>query len=176
MTRDDTEKLFELLAIYFPNNQKARSKTQISAWHLLLEPYATDTVRQAVVEQLRENVNFPDPQKIAVRCEYISPREKKIDFVSDKLKRSESVRLRLVEEYHQRLRKGLTDCGVPDYDGAGVPYAKWRKEAEEAGIRFDLVLEEAMEATREWVKDRQAEQGLTLPQRNRLLEEGGVWR
>lgn len=153
MTREDTEKLFELLAIYFPNNQKARSKTQISAWHLLLEPYATDTVRQAVVEQLRENVNFPDPQKIAVRCEYISPREKEIDFVSDKLNRSESVHLLLVEEYHQRLRKVLTDFGVPDYDATGVSYVQWRKDAEAAGVRFDLVLEEAMEAVKECVKD-----------------------
>lgn len=73
MNRDEIDKLFELLRIYFPNDRKLKDERLKSAWLLLLEPYRPKTVRQAVVAALRENVNLPDPQKIAVRCQALEP-------------------------------------------------------------------------------------------------------
>ena len=75
LSRDEIGKLFELLRIYFPNAKKLGDERLKSAWLLLLEPYRPETVRQAVVAALRESVNLPDPQKIAVRCQALEPAE-----------------------------------------------------------------------------------------------------
>lgn len=65
MTKQDTENLFALLAIYFPNSKNVRNARLKSAWHLLLEPYSPADVKKAVVECLRESSYFPDPQSVA---------------------------------------------------------------------------------------------------------------
>ena len=78
MVREDIERLFELLKIYFPNSRKTGDKQLQSAWLRLLEPYSPETVQKAVTDALRGNVNFPDPQKIAVLCETAEPAPKEL--------------------------------------------------------------------------------------------------
>ena len=48
MTREDTDNLFKLLAIFRPNDPRAEDTTLKSAWALVLEPYAVEDVRAAV--------------------------------------------------------------------------------------------------------------------------------
>ena len=68
MTREDTDRLFELLSIYRPNDPHAQDKTLRSAWALVLEPYFVEDVRVAVAEYFRESKFWPDVTDIAVRC------------------------------------------------------------------------------------------------------------
>ena len=68
MTREDTDRLFELLSIYRPNDPHAQDKTLRSAWALVLEPYAPEDVRVAVAEYFRESKYWPDVTDIASRC------------------------------------------------------------------------------------------------------------
>lgn len=83
MVREDIERLFDLLKIYFPNSRKTGDKKLRSAWLRLLEPYSPDTVQKAVTEALRRNENFPDPQKIAVICEAAEPAAKEPTAAAD---------------------------------------------------------------------------------------------
>lgn len=78
MVREDIERVFALLKIYFPNSRKTGDKQLKSAWLRLLEPYSPETVQKAVTDALRGNVNFPDPQKIAVLCETAEPAPKEL--------------------------------------------------------------------------------------------------
>lgn len=68
MTREDTDRLFALLAIYRPNDPHAEDNTLRSAWALVLEPYAPDDVRAAVAAYFRESKYWPDVTDIASRC------------------------------------------------------------------------------------------------------------
>ena len=67
MTKEDIDRLFRLLEIYFPNSPKVRNNTLKSAWLLVLEPFDPSEVKKSLVSQLRESKFFPDPQSIAVR-------------------------------------------------------------------------------------------------------------
>lgn len=78
MVREDIDRLFDLLKIYFPNSRKTGDKQLQSAWLRLLEPYSPETVQKSVTDALRSNVNFPDPQKIAVLCETAEPAPKEL--------------------------------------------------------------------------------------------------
>lgn len=78
MDRTDIERLFNLLRIYFPNSRKTGDEKLKSAWLRLLEPYSSEVVQKAVTDALRGNVNFPDPQKIAVLCEAAEPAPKEL--------------------------------------------------------------------------------------------------
>ena len=68
MTREDTDRLFELLAIYRPGDPRAEDKLLRSAWALVLEPYAPEDVRAAVAEYFRACKYWPDVTDIASRC------------------------------------------------------------------------------------------------------------
>ena len=68
MTREDTERLFELLAIYRPNDPHLKDRALRAVWTLTLRPYAVDDVREAVASYFREQKYWPDPTDIAKRC------------------------------------------------------------------------------------------------------------
>ena len=68
MTRDDTDRLFELLRIFRPSDPKVDDKRLRSAWALVLQPYEVDDVRAAVADYFREEKYFPDVTDIARRC------------------------------------------------------------------------------------------------------------
>ena len=48
MTRKDIDNLFELLAIFRPNDPHANDSKLRAAWFLVLEPYEKAAVREAV--------------------------------------------------------------------------------------------------------------------------------
>ena len=68
MTREDTDNLFKLLAIFRPNDPRAEDTTLKSAWALVLEPYAVEDVRAAVAAYFREKKFWPDVTDISSRC------------------------------------------------------------------------------------------------------------
>ena len=49
LTREDTDKLFELFAFYRPKDPRLRDNALRAVWALTLAPYSVDDVREAVV-------------------------------------------------------------------------------------------------------------------------------
>ena len=68
MTREDTDKLFELFAFYRPKDPRLRDNALRAVWALTLAPYSVDDVREAVVSYFRTQKYWPDPTDISSRC------------------------------------------------------------------------------------------------------------
>lgn len=68
MTREDTDKLFDLFAFYRPKDPRLRDRAQRDGWAKALEPYALDDVREAAVDYFRTQKYWPDPTDITARC------------------------------------------------------------------------------------------------------------
>lgn len=68
MTREDVDRLFELLAIYRPGDRHLEEKRLRAAWLLVLEPYDPADVKLAVGAYFRASKYWPDPSDIAMRC------------------------------------------------------------------------------------------------------------
>lgn len=131
MVREDVERLFDLLKIYFPNSRKIGDKQLKSAWLRLLEPYSPETVQRAVTDTLRGNVNFPDPQKIAVLCEAVEPAPKELASPADHQRPYGNTDW--MAKYIRQTAAKLTgeDAGI--IHAAGL--LTWR-EAEARGVSF----------------------------------------
>lgn len=129
MTKEDIGHLFELLEIYFPNSRKTHDKVLKNAWLLLLEPFAPETVKTALVEQLQSNRNFPDPQAVAVRCREKVPKDMPL---VDQCVHSELKSIAWQTEWHKTLKeKGLPT--MRDALAQGMTLNQWRRLLEEAG-------------------------------------------
>lgn len=137
MTREDIERLFDLLKIYFPNSKKTGDKKLQSAWLRLLEPYSPETVQKAITDTLRGNVNFPDPQKIAVLCETVEPAPKELASTvdhqrtyGDKVWMAPHIR-KLAAEVTDEQADDIHDAGLMTWreaESAGVSFAEWTRE------------------------------------------------
>lgn len=58
MNRWDTDRLFTLLAQFYPNGRVTETKKK--AWALALEPYEYEAVKAAAVKYAAQNKYFPD--------------------------------------------------------------------------------------------------------------------
>lgn len=138
MTKEEIGKLFELLKIYFPNARKLEDERLKSAWLFLLEPYRPETVRQAVAAALRESTYFPDPQKIAVRCQALEPvqtpakeaepRGNGLDWMAPYVRK-------LAARCSEREEEQLHAAGCltwPEAEAAGMEFSAWSREYHQA--------------------------------------------
>lgn len=131
MVREDIERLFDLLKIYFPNSRKTGDKQLKSAWLRLLEPYSPETVQRAVTDTMRSNINFPDPQKIAVLCEAAEPAPKELASPVDRQRPYGNTAW--MAPYIRQMVAKLTDEDAETIHAAGL--MTWR-EAEAKGVSF----------------------------------------
>lgn len=60
MTRQDSNKILDLMAILCPRNKKYIDKKFAAAWILALAPYDYEAVKKAVVHYSRQKNFFPD--------------------------------------------------------------------------------------------------------------------
>lgn len=137
LTKEDVDNLFELLKLYFPNTQKVHSRVLKNAWHLLLEPYGPNDVKEALTAQLRENRNFPDAQAIAVKCSAFAVSTPETNAARcapptpAELKSHEKL-ISWQEQWHEELRQ----LGLPTLREAlerGTSPRDWRLQLEGAG-------------------------------------------
>lgn len=131
MVREDIERLFDLLKIYFPNSRKTGDKQLQAAWLRLLEPYSPETVQKAVTDALRGNVNFPDPQKIAVLCETAEPAPKELAAPVDYQRRYGETAW--MAPYISKMAANISREDAEEIHAAGL--LTWG-EAEKQGISF----------------------------------------
>lgn len=139
MTAEETDKLFQLLEIYFPNSPKVKSKKLKSAWLLVLEPYEPDEVKRALIEQLRESRFFPDPQAVAVRCKLPSLVEQPepADSVQEDYSREFNAMMAWLGPWHEEWTKKLHSLGLPtlgEARSAGMSVPEWNKLLDKSGV------------------------------------------
>ena len=61
MEKQDTQRLFNLIETIYPNaKQQPRTPADLEAWTLVLEPWAYEDVKKAVIVRARENRFYPD--------------------------------------------------------------------------------------------------------------------
>ena len=73
MTKNDVEKLFNLLDILHPAGKKPRDPATIAAWQMVLEPFDYDQVKQAAVTHARQNRYSPEPAEIVANIPVPEP-------------------------------------------------------------------------------------------------------
>ena len=59
MTKAERQKIYDLLAAYYPNSKMLNHKTA-TAWGLVLERYEYEPVKQSVIEYASHGKYFPD--------------------------------------------------------------------------------------------------------------------
>lgn len=129
MTREDTDRLFELIGIFRPSDPKLNDKRLRSAWALVLEPYDVDEVRAAVAEYFRTKKYFPDVTDISSRCR--QPEKPIRVQMPDEQKYMEKTK-KWADEWHRELReKGLPTLREAMAQGK-TPW-QWAQELERAG-------------------------------------------
>lgn len=64
MTRQDSNKILDLIAILCPRNKKYIDKKFAAAWMLALAPYEYEAVKKAVVHYSRHKNFFPDVSEL----------------------------------------------------------------------------------------------------------------
>ena len=136
MTLDETNKLFDLLALYRPGDKHLANKQLRALWQLTLAPYSPADVREAVADFFRESKFWPDVTDIAVRCPKLEkPEERKTNRDFDQ--RAWEL-YRPTRERWERLVKQRREAGLPgtirDAAAAGLSELEWTAELEKAGL------------------------------------------
>lgn len=134
MTRKDIDSLFELLAIFRPNDPRIRDGKLRAAWQLVLGPYERDAVREAVGAWFRKSGFWPDPSDIAQLCPPL-PQEPPEPAQPCPAQRALCARWREVVE---RRRQAGLPATVAEALGQGGSERDWFKRLEEAGLLLEL--------------------------------------
>lgn len=136
MTREDTDNLFKLLAIFRPNDPRSEDTTLKSAWALVLEPYAVEDVRAAVAAYFREKKFWPDVTDISSRCP--QPETPKTQSLPTPTARYIDPAVESLRERWQELRRQRRAAGVPgtweEAQKAGLTAATWYKLLEKNNL------------------------------------------
>ena len=132
MTREDTDRLFELIAVFRPADPKLKNRTLRAAWALVLEPYEVNDVRAAVADYFRTNKYFPDVTDISSRCR--QPEKPVRTWTPGGKERKDMDKtFAWAEEWHRELkRKGLPT--LRDAIAQGKTPGEWALELERAGV------------------------------------------
>lgn len=136
LTREDTDKLFELFAFYRPKDPRLRDNALRAVWALTLAPYSVDDVREAVVSYFRTQKYWPDPTDISSRCP--QPETPKTQSLPTPTARYIDPAVESLRERWQELRRQRRAAGVPgtweEAQKAGLTAATWYKLLEKNNL------------------------------------------
>ena len=141
MTGQDIDRLFELLAIFRPGDKHLADRNLKNAWLLVLKPYKTEDVRNAVAEYFRKNKYWPDVTDIANLCPEIDKADR--NGLSEKTDRHWKKQLEMLRRYDDLKRK-RRDVGLPETrweaKKAGMSFEEFDQLGEGDGLGFEEVL------------------------------------
>lgn len=136
LTREDTDKLFELFAFYRPKDPRLRDNALRAVWALTLAPYSVDDVREAVVSYFRTQKYWPDPTDISSRCQ--QPETPKTQSLPTPTARYIDPAVESLRERWQDLRRQCRATGVPgtweEAKKSGLTWAAWMEILDERGL------------------------------------------
>lgn len=124
MTGQDIDRLFELLGIFRPGDKHLEDQNLKNAWLLVLKPYKTEDVRNAVAEYFRQNKYWPDVTDISRLCPPIKTESR--NELSKKTDHNWEKQLETLRRYKDLKRRRRE---------AGLPETGW--EAKEAGMSVE---------------------------------------
>lgn len=134
MEKQDTKRLFNLIETLYPSSkQQPRTPADLEAWTLVLEPWAYEDAKQAVILRARDNRFPPDASELVPylpKPETPKAKEAPMPEPSDAY----------LEKFYVRAgeqRKRWHDAGIPTPSEAkkqGMTYADWEKMAKGAGV------------------------------------------
>lgn len=134
MEKQDIKRLFNLIETLYPSSkQQPRTPADLEAWTLVLEPWAYEDAKQAVILRARENRFPPDASELVPylpKPEARKAKEAPMPEPSDAY----------LEKFYVRAgeqRKRWHDAGIPTPSEAkkqGMTYADWEKMAKGAGV------------------------------------------
>lgn len=82
MDKRETTKLFRFLGQIYPNAQEFSQETAMLAWQLVLEPYAYEDVKNAVLDWARYGEKRTFPPRVSELTEKLMPQTPPKKFVS----------------------------------------------------------------------------------------------
>lgn len=124
MTGQDIDRLFELLAIFRPEDKHLEDQNLKNAWLFVLKPYCPEDVRGAVAEYFRKNKYWPDVTDIARLCPPVEAENR--NGFPEKTNHSYQKQMEMRRRYGDLKRRRRE---------AGLPETRW--EAKEAGMSFE---------------------------------------
>ena len=134
MEKKDTQRLFNLIETIYPNaRQQPRTPADLEAWTLVLEPWAYEDVKQAVISRARENRFYPDVYELAAllpKPETPKAEEAPMPEPSDAYLEKFYAKC---EALHERWKA----AGIPTPSEAkkqGMTYVDWEAMAKGAGV------------------------------------------
>ena len=138
LTREDTDKLFELFAFYRPKDPRLRDNALRAVWALTLAPYSVDDVREAVVSYFRTQKYWPDPTDISSRCPQPElPKTQNFPTPAPTARYIDPA-VEALRERWQELRRQCRAAWVPgtweDAKKAGLTWEAWMDILDERGL------------------------------------------
>lgn len=136
MTREETKKLFQLLAALHPTTPPAMDSTTVAVWQTVLEPWDYEAVRAAAIQRARTTALSPRaPGDLAK--DLPGPEKPRRETPVDKKSAT------WVRAYHDRLREELAKHGLEPFTGkTGAEYLAWKARCEAEGLDLgELVVE-----------------------------------
>lgn len=138
MTRNDIDRLFQLLAIYYPTSPKVRSEITKQSWFLVLEPFDPEDVKKALVLHMQTSKHFPFVQEISTRCKLpaTEPTESTAGIGTD-YANDVACMMEWLGPWHEKWEEKLHGLGLPTFGEAvasGMTTAEWNHMMEEAGV------------------------------------------
>lgn len=142
MTRQDVDRLFELLAIFRPGDKHLEDKRLRSAWLFVLQPYAPEDVRAAVAQYFREQSWWPDVTDIAKLC----PKTEETPRADPPPTTGEHWQKQLaMQECYRDLKRRRREAGVPETweraQEAGMTAEAFFRAEDEAGLGVETCRE-----------------------------------
>lgn len=134
MSREEIQKLFNLIETLYPSAKKnPRTPAVIEAWALVLEPWAYEDAKQAVILRARENRFPPDASELVPylpKPEATKAKEAPMPEPSDAYLEKFYAK---AGEQHERWH----EAGIPTPSEAkkqGMTYAEWCALADMRGV------------------------------------------
>lgn len=141
MTGQDIDRLFELLAIFRPEDKHLTDQSLKNAWLFVLKPYCPEDVREAVAEYFRQNKYWPDVTDIAKLCPPIEA-ESRSGF-SERTDHSWQKQLEMLRKYND-LKRRRQEAGLPETPWeakeSGMSFEEFDQLVESVGLGFEEVL------------------------------------
>jgi len=140
MTREDTSRLFDLLALYRPGDRHLEDKQLRALWQLTLEPYPPEDVKQAVAAYFRESKFWPDVTDIAIRCP--KPEQQSVKTGDTDIDSHDWELYKPLVERWDRLVNRRREAGLPgtirEAISAGLSDREWTAELEKVGLAWGV--------------------------------------
>lgn len=134
MEKKDTQRLFNLIETIYPNaRQQPRTPADLEAWTLVLEPWAYEDVKQAVIVRARENRFYPDVYELAA----LLPKPETPKAEETPMPEPSDAYLEKFYAKCEALHERWKAAGVPTPSEAkkrGMTYAGWEAMAKGAGV------------------------------------------